>query len=213
MFEKFKHQTSRRAAAILTFAALAVAPILAGCGGSEGGDEPASTTKTAANGDVYNEADVAFAQQMIPHHAQALAMADLTRGRELSPEVEQLAAGIMEAQTPEIETMTHWLTGWEEEVPATMRDHANAEGDDMGDMNDDMPGMMSQEEMEALESAPDSEFEDMWLEMMVEHHEGAIEMARTEQEHGEFADAVAMAEDIEAGQTAEITKMKGLLGG
>lgn len=214
MFEKFKQQAPRRTAAILTAAAIAMAPVVAGCGGSDSGTEPASTTKTALNGDVYSAADVAFAQQMIPHHAQAIEMVDLVRGRSLSPEVEQLAAQIMEAQTPEIETMTDWLTAWEEEVPPTSRDHANAEGGhDMDDLNDDMPGMMSQEQIEALESAPDAEFEDMWLEMMVEHHEGAIEMARTEQEGGEFADAVAMAQDIEAGQTAEISKMNGLLGG
>jgi uncharacterized protein (DUF305 family) len=173
----------------------------------------AMESRTAPNGDVYNDADVAFAQQMIPHHAQAIEMVDLTRGRDLSPEVEQLASQILEAQTPEIETMTGWLTDWDEEVPATSRDHANAHGEGDGeDMGGEMPGMMTDEEMAELESASDAEFEDLWLTMMVEHHEGAIEMARTEQEDGEFADAVAMAEDIEAGQTAEVDRMQGLLG-
>lgn len=119
----------------------------------------------------------------------------------------------MAAQTPEIETMTGWLTDWGEKIPETSRDHANAHGGgQMPDMSDEMPGMMSPEEMEALESAPDGEFEDMWLEMMVEHHEGAIEMARTEQQDGEFAEAVTMAESIEAAQAAEVDQMKGLLG-
>ena len=161
---------------------------------------------------MYNEADVTFAQQIIPHHAQAIEMADMTRGRDISPEVEQLAAQVMEAQTPEIESMTDWLTAWDEEVPPTMRDHANAEGGhDMGDVNDDMPGMMTGEEMEALQSARDAEFEDLWLQMMIEHHEGAIEMAKTEQQLGGFGDAVAMAEGIEASQADEIAQMQDLL--
>jgi uncharacterized protein (DUF305 family) len=139
-------------------------------------------------------------------------MADMTRGRDLRPEVAQLAAGVMDAQTPEIETMTDWLTSWGEEVPETMRDHANAHEGDTEEMpGDDMPGMLSREDLEALESATGPEFEEMWLEMMVEHHRGAIEMAADEQEAGAFSPAIALAEDIEIGQTAEVEQMTELL--
>ena len=211
MLTKLKHPTRALRAAALVAAALALVPVLTGCGGSGDDAEPASATQTAPNGDVYNGADVTFAQQMIPHHAQAIEMSDMIRGRDLSPEVEQLAAQIMAAQTPEIEAMTGWLTAWGEEVPETMRDHANAHGDGGQDIGQDMPGMMSSEEMDALESAPDAEFENMWLEMMVEHHEGAIDMATAEQQDGEFAEAIALAEAIEAGQADEIAQMQDLL--
>lgn len=211
MLTKLKHHTRALRAAALIAAALALVPVLTGCGGSGSDAEPASATQTASNGDVYNGADVTFAQQMIPHHAQAIEMADMTRGRDLSPEVEQLAVEIMAAQTPEIEAMTDWLAAWGEEVPETMRDHANAHGDGGQDIGQDLPGMMSDEEMDALGSAREAEFENLWLEMMIEHHEGAIGMATAEQRDGEFADAIGMAEAIEDGQADEIAQMQDML--
>lgn len=210
MLSTLKRPTGFGATAALATLGLLAATALSGCGSDDADANPGATT-TALNGDVYNDSDVTFAQQMIPHHAQALAMADMTRGRELSPEVTQLAEAIMEAQIPEIETMTGWLTSWDEEVPETMRDHANAHGDGMADMDDDMPGMMSQDDIDALEAAPDAEFEDMWLQMMKEHHEGAIAMAKTEQEDGEFEPTVKLAADIEDAQTAEVDQIAELL--
>jgi uncharacterized protein (DUF305 family) len=195
---------------------------LAGCGddadSEPGSGHAASDTQTAANGDVFNDADVQFATDMIPHHAQAVQMVVLAQGRPLDPEVEGLANEIRDAQVPEIEAMTDWLTAWDHEVPETSLDHANA-GHDMDDMSgtgdeqqSDMPGMMSQEDMDGLADATDAEFQDLWLNMMIEHHAGAIEMAQAEQEDGEFAAAVALAETIEAGQQAEIATMEDLLG-
>ena len=70
----------------------------------------------------HNDADVEFASNMLQHHAQALSMVDLTRGRTLDPEVQQLAEQIRDAQAPEIEIFTDWLTDWDEEVPETVRD-------------------------------------------------------------------------------------------
>jgi uncharacterized protein (DUF305 family) len=156
---------------------------------------------------------------MITHHAQALSMVDLTLDRPLDPEVQALAEDIREAQAPEIETMADWLTSWGEEVPATMRDHVNG-GHDMDDMSDnmdnmdhdDMPGMMTADDIDELENAGDGEFEDMWLEMMIEHHEGAVEMAKREQEDGRFKDAVDLARQIIEAQNKEIATMKELLG-
>lgn len=207
-----------RSTVAATVLALGLATNLAGCGGDDAGDEPGAT-RTASNGDVFNEADVEFASDMIQHHAQALSMVDLTAGRPLDPEVQRLAEDIRAAQTPEIEVMADWLTAWDEEVPPTMRDHSNAGHDAHGDVSEqmegmedsDMPGMMSAAEMDELQDSADADFQELWLEMMIEHHEGAVEMARTEQSDGEFADAVALAEDIEAAQTAEIEEMAGLL--
>ena len=183
---------------------------LSACGEDEPADPP------AASQTEHNEADVEFAQSMLPHHAQALAMVDLTRGRQLDPEVQELADAIMAAQTPEIETMTDWLTSWGEEVPETTRDHMNAEGHggghgSMGDTSD-MPGMMSEEEMSELEAADDAEFQDMWLEMMIEHHQGAIEMAVAEQSDGQYQPALDLAEDIETAQAKEVSVMEQLQG-
>jgi uncharacterized protein (DUF305 family) len=186
---------------------------LAACGDDSAGE--AQARQTAVNGDVFNGADVAFATAMIPHHAQALTMVDLTHGRDLSPEVEELTEQIRAAQAPEIERMVDWLTAWDKPVPATMRDHAHAESGDTGgeDTRDgqDMPGMMSEEDMSRLESASDQKFEDRWLEMMIEHHKGAIEMAEEEQADGIYRPATKLAGSIIASQRAEIDRMHALL--
>ena len=70
--------------------------------------------------------------------------------------------------------------------------------------------MMSEEEMADLEAASDAEFQDMFLAMMIEHHEGAIEMAQAEQEDGQYQPAIDLAEQIETGQSAEIDTMEEL---
>ena len=183
------------------------------CGDSDSNDSASQPSATK-----HNKADVAFATDMIQHHAQALSMVDMTVDRTLDPEVQALAEAIREAQGPEIETMTDWLTDWDEKIPETMRDHTNA-GQDMGDMSesmegmdDSMPGMMSAADMKALEEASDAEFQDMWLEMMTEHHEGAVEMAKTEQKDGQYKPAIKLAGDIVIAQEAEIEKMKSMLG-
>jgi uncharacterized protein (DUF305 family) len=182
---------------ILTAALLAASLlILAACGN----DDNDTTTG-------HNDADVTFAQQMIPHHQQAIEMARLAETRAASQEVKDLAADIEAAQDPEIATMTGWLESWGEDVP----DDSMA-GMDHGDMStEDMPGMMSEDDMAELEAASGREFDQMFLTMMIEHHEGAIDMAQTEQSDGEYADAIELAEDIEIAQTEEIQTMQGVL--
>lgn len=200
-------------------AGLAVLLTLSACGGNDEADAPQKLSETE-----HNKADVTFATDMIQHHAQALSMVDLTMDRNLEPEVQELADSIRAAQSPEIETMSGWLQEWGEEVPSTMRDHVNGGHEGHGDgedssmsdsmeaMDDDMPGMMSAEDMDALENASDAEFSDMWLTMMIEHHEGAIEMSETEQDEGRFKPAVDLAGTIVESQTAEIDTMEKLLG-
>jgi uncharacterized protein (DUF305 family) len=191
---------------LLPVVALALLLALTSCG-----QDPAGSEEASSGSQDHNSADVEFATGMIPHHAQALSMVDLTVGRDLSPEVAKLADDIRAAQAPEIEQMTDWLEEWGEPVPETMRDHANAHGSH-GDMETpDMPGMMSAEQMTELEKASDAEFEQMFLEMMIDHHEGAVEMARTEQSEGVHEAAVELAGQIEESQTAEIERMQSLL--
>ncbi len=182
---------------------------VAGCGNDS--DEATSETQTAANGDEFNDADVAFASDMIQHHAQALQLVDMTTGRDLDPEVLQLAEDGRAAQVPEIEQMAAWLTSWDQPIPATVRDHANAHGE--GDVEmDDTPGMMSEDDMSQLEAAQGPEFEDLWLEMMIEHHAVAVDMAQTEQSEGVFQPAIDLADSIETSQEKEIDQMERLLG-
>ena len=204
------HRFTRALGATLLAASLTTS--LLACGGDEAG-----TTTTELSATEHNDADVAFARDMVQHHAQAVAMVEMTRERDLDPEVAQLAEGIRDAQVPEIETFSDWLGEWDEEVPPTMLDHANAghgSGDmseTMEDMDDAMPGMMSGADMDALQDAG-GDFQTMWLEMMIEHHEGAIEMARTEQQDGRYRPAVELAAEIEESQGAEIETMRDLLG-
>ena len=205
------NRTTRALGALTLILTLGLA--LSACGNDEGSD-----TTTQVSSTEHNDADVAFASEMMQHHAQALVMVDMTMSRDLDPEVQQLAEDIRVAQGPEIETFTDWLTNWDEEVPETMRDHGNA-GHDMGDMGDamegmdtDMPGMMSADDMTALNDASDAEFQTMWLEMMIEHHEGAVEMAQAETEDGQYKPAIDLAEDIVTSQTQQIETMNGLLG-
>lgn len=204
----------RRPARLLGTLTLGLALTLSACGNDEAvNDASAQVSETD-----HNDADVAFATDMIQHHAQALSMVDLTVDRTLDPEVQQLAEDIRAAQGPEIETMSDWLQQWDEEVPATMRDHSNAGhdmegmGDSMDGLDSDMPGMMSGDDFDELEDAPDSEFQTMWLEMMVEHHEGAVEMAQEEQDNGQYKPTVNLAGAVVETQTVEIDKMKTLLG-
>jgi len=190
----------------LAAAAAALTLTLAGCSPSE----------SSTDGKAYNDADADFASDMIQHHAQALQMVDLTLGRKLDAEVVALTEQIRAEQAPEIEKMADWLEGWDQPVPETSRDHANAHAQEHGEsveMDTDMPGMLSAEELESLKSASGPEFQTMWLEKMIEHHEGAVEMAETEVDQGSNAKAVALAEDIISTQEREISTMQDLLGG
>lgn len=185
----------RRTLATLT---LAAGLVLTGCANNDDAD----------TSEAHNDADVEFAQQMIPHHEQAVEMAQLAETRADSPEVKDLAADIEAAQDPEIQTMTGWLQSWGEDVP-----EESMSGMDADDMSaDDMSGMMSEEEMSGLEGASGAGFDRRFLTMMIEHHEQAVEMAKTEQADGEYQPAIELAEDIESAQTAEVATMRELLG-
>ncbi|MEU1389082.1 MULTISPECIES: DUF305 domain-containing protein [unclassified Nonomuraea] len=146
----------------------------------------------------FNDADVMFAQMMIPHHQQAVEMADLAPQRAKDPEIKKLAADIKAAQDPEIQTMKGWLTEWGKPVPS-------------GGMGHDMPGIMSAEDMKKLEGAKGAAFDRLFAEQMIAHHEGAIEMARTEQASGVNPQAKELAKAIESTQQAEVAQLRKLL--
>lgn len=167
-----------------------------------GGHGTATASAPASQGQ-HNAADVAFAKGMIPHHRQAVEMADLAPERAQSAEVKKLAADIKKAQDPEIRTLSGWLASWGEKVPAEGATDHSLHG---------MDGMMTAEEMAELENASGKAFDTAFMEMMIKHHEGAVEMAETEQADGAYAPAKKMAAEIIASQSAEIEQMNKLLG-
>jgi uncharacterized protein (DUF305 family) len=171
---------------------LVAAVVLAACGG--GSSKP------------FNGADVTFAQGMIPHHQQAITMAAMAAGQAESSQVKQLAARIQTAQAPEIQQMTAWLQSWQQPVTTAASEHSDM------DHASDMGGMMSEAEMTQLMDANGTDFDRMFLTMMITHHQGAVAMAQTEQEKGKFADAKTLAGIIIRAQQAEITEMQQLLG-
>jgi uncharacterized protein (DUF305 family) len=179
---------------LLAGLATAVA-VLAGCGAPADGAAPG-----------HNAADVQFAQGMIPHHRQAVEMTELVAGRTRNPAVVDLAARIGAAQGPEIDTMTGWLQEWGAEMPA-----AGMSGMDHGGDMTAMDGMMTPEQMGRLEQADGPAFDRLFLEQMIEHHAGAVDMAGVELEQGADPDALALARTIVDTQQAEIDEMAALL--
>lgn len=170
------------------------------------GNSPAVTASASAQASAaVNDADVMFAQMMIPHHRQAVEMADLAPTRANDPELKDLAAKIKAAQDPEIVTMTGWLTAWGKPTAAP-------EGHDMhGTAPTGMAGMADDEQMDKLKAAKGTEFDKMFAQMMIAHHNGAIEMAKAEQANGANPDAKALAAQIEADQAAEVQTLQKIL--
>ncbi|MFG2131271.1 DUF305 domain-containing protein [Streptomyces sp. NPDC048751] len=210
-FTRTLHRTSaRRIAAVSVVAAGAL--LLSACG--DDGDDmagmdhgsssssAAATPEAAATSGDFNDADATFAHMMIPHHQQAVEMAGLADGRASDSQIKDLAGKIEQAQDPEIKTMKGWLTSWKQ--PTAME---SMPGMDHGSMN----GMMSDEDMDELKGMNGAEFDKMFAQMMIDHHNGAIAMAKDEQKNGKNADAKKMAGDIVTGQSAEVKQLQSIL--
>ena len=190
----------------LTGGLLAGVVVLTGCSDGADGSRSdnagsASSATSATQAADFNDADVAFAQGMIPHHEGALVMAEVAVDRATDPRVVELAQRIEAGQDPEIDLMTGWLGDWGQPLE-------DASGD-MGGMDhgsDDMGGM-------DIEAMPDSgpEFDRMWLEAMIEHHRGAVQMAQTESRDGLNTETLELAQVITETQNAEIAEMQQLL--
>ena len=211
---------------------LTAALVLTACGGGDpaGSAAPANpapaSTSAAAPGSAaisaeHNQADIAFAQGMIPHHQQAVKMSKLATDRAGSDDVRRLATEIEQAQGPEIAQMQAFLTAWGAPAPGAMpgMDHESmGDGSDQNGMGQGgmgqggMAGMMTPEQMGRLEQADGADFDRMFLEMMIAHHEGAVQMAQTELADGTNPEAKALAQQIVDAQQTEITAMRELLG-
>jgi uncharacterized protein (DUF305 family) len=176
---------------------------LSACGSgddSHGTMSGAGTTSssTAEGATTSATGDVEFAQMMIPHHEQAVEMADLALANDTaSPEVKALAGQIKAAQDPEIQSMQGWLAQWGASEGSGEMDHG---------------GMMSDDQMSSLMGISGPEFDQMWLTMMIEHHEGAIEMAQDVLDTTSNPEVEQLATAVVEGQEKEIATMKGMLG-
>ena len=170
------------------FSALLAVTLLSGCG-------QLSTSETAD----FNDADVMFAQMMIPHHEQAIEMSEiaLDPASGASAAIQDLAVRIRDAQDPEIELMKGFLATWGAPVdPEDGMDHSSM-----------MDGMLTVEELDELAGLQGSEFDVRWAQAMIAHHKGAVAMAEDVLADGKNAETRKLAEEIIANQQAEIDEL------
>lgn len=196
--------TSKRSL-VLSGAGLAVVLAVTACGSGTDGSTSmggmnghGSSSAASPAGSANRAGDVMFAQMMVPHHQQAIEMADLAVAKaSASADVRRLAEQIKAAQDPEIATMNGWLRKWGAPTTAAM-DHGTS-------------GMMSEQDMASLEAAEGAEFDRTWLEMMVDHHEGAVTMAQDVLSSTQDAEVQSLARAIVDAQKKEIAMMRGML--
>ncbi|MGJ7416930.1 DUF305 domain-containing protein [Streptomyces cinereoruber] len=218
----FAHRATR--ASVLVGAAAATGLLLTACGADDTAPSasvspsataaaPGSAASQAPAPGPFNDADVMFAQMMIPHHEQALEMARLADGRAEDPGVKRLVAAIERAQDPEIRTMRAWLKGWGRPESAghggghgSGSDHGDGRGSGSG-----MAGMMSEQDMKGLAAAEGKEFDRAFAELMIAHHEGAVTMAEEERSKGLNPTAKKLADDVVRTQSTEIAELRKVL--
>jgi uncharacterized protein (DUF305 family) len=188
---------------------------------------PDQAVEVADNG--YTADDVLFMQNMIPHHAQAVEMANLVESRTNRAEIVEIAGRIKASQADEIDFMEEWLEQRGEPLMAGMKsdedmDHSAHDahaghgndahaGHDMG-AHHQMEGMATPEQMEQLASAEGIEFDRLFLELMITHHEGAITMVDTlTDQPGSAYDPVLydFTNDVVNDQSSEIEQMSAIL--
>ena len=188
--------------------------LLAGCSGQSEQPEPSAQDHSghgtshagsgaspgpSAEAATHNDADIAFAQHMIPHHSQAVEMVDILLPKaDVDARVVTLAEQIRAAQAPEIEQMQGWLQEWGN-PPMPAMDHGS------------MDGMVAPADIETLRGAPGPEATKLFLEQMIGHHEGAITMAQAEIDGGQYQPAIEMARAIIDSQQKEIDEMNAIL--
>ncbi|GII57905.1 hypothetical protein Pth03_62940 [Planotetraspora thailandica] len=190
----------------------AVALTLAACSatagaGSAGPANPAAVpyaagqAGNAAAGQAGNDADVRFSQEMIPHHWQAIQIAALASDRGSDPYVRKLAREITENEAADIRVMSGWLRSWGKPVPSG----------DLGSGHD-MPGMISQTQILALEGRSGADFDRLWLTVLAKHLDSGIAMAEKVLGAGTHPGTRDLAKKIVTTQRAEIAQITDRLG-
>jgi uncharacterized protein (DUF305 family) len=198
-FRLITRLTSRRSIT-LTLATIATAGVLAACGSSEeavpptpmpmmSSASPSASTNTLA-------ADIMFAQMMIPHHSQAVEMADMALSQASSNDIKDLADQIKGEQAPEIAVMRGWLANWGSTEDPNSATHSMSYG------------MMSADDMSALSATTGPDFDRLWLQMMAAHHKGAIKMAQEVLATTTNPEVKTLAQAIIDAQTKEIASIE-----
>lgn len=180
-------------------------------GAAAASSQPETEMPEAEDAGPHNDADVSFNRMMMAHHQQAVAMSGLIEGRTDNADIIELGKKIAKAQSREIEQMSARLAAWGEDptAPSVHEPHDGHQGH--GDSPQDMEGMLSDEAMQKLAEAEGPEFDRLFLEGMIEHHQGAIVMAEDVIRDGENEQTRKLAEGIVDAQETEIDDMKKLL--
>jgi uncharacterized protein (DUF305 family) len=202
----YMRRTFRFQRFVLSVAAVGTAVALAACGSQDAGgtgqsgdmaNMPGMSQPAADANASFNDADVAFAQMMIPDHQMTEKMAKVAKKKASSKDLKDLAGQMVEGQSETVDMLQGWLKEWGK--PATA---------DMAGMQ--MPGAMTDKDMDMLESMNGMEFDMMFAEMMIKHHEGSMQMARDEQAKGASPEAKAMAADMLKEQQAQVKALQGI---
>ena len=188
------------AALLATFV---TATVVSSCATASKEDHSVHASSTSAEQVAAHDADdIQFAQLMIPHHQQAVELAAMVPDRSTNPDVIALAAKVASEQQPEISTMKALLLQW----------NVNLESHESGHAGMAMQGMVDDATMVKLDSLKGGDFDTLWLQAMISHHQGAIEMAKTEIADGTNADLISLAKNIVTAQQAEVDQMRRILG-
>jgi len=201
---------------------LLAALLFVGCASSQETSRPETTGEETAGAEMsdlervywdrveasrqnYVQADVDFMTGMIAHHRQALVMSAWAEPNGASPQIQTLTARIINAQKDEIATMEKWLRDRGEDIPS---EHAGMHGDH------DMPGMLSQAQLDELRTARGPDFDRLFLQYMIQHHQGAVTMVSrlfATDGAGQDDQSFRLATDINVDQITEIERMQRML--
>jgi uncharacterized protein (DUF305 family) len=184
------------AARVIGIVVMAVA--LSACG-RPGSPESAPSAPAEPVSSIHNSQDVMFAQQMIPHHQQAVDMSKMVPSHSANPTLQTVAIHIQTDQRAEISLLTDFLTRWGEPVAG----HAP--------MPMAMDGMVDPATMNRLQTLTGTDFDTLWITSMISHHQGAVTMAEAELAHGQSPDALKAARLMITAQKREISYLTDLI--
>lgn len=166
------------------------------------------TSAVATPSSSHNDADVTFLQDMIVHHAQAVVMGDIVKGRLTDSKVRGIADRIRDEQKPEMRGMATTLRSWGEKVPVEATNPTL--GSRSGHSHHSMPGMATQAELDELSRAKGAEVDRLYLDLMIDHHEGALKMCTTLGDKGADERTGELGDEIHVTQSKQITQMKAM---
>ncbi|WP_435198272.1 DUF305 domain-containing protein [Janibacter sp. GS2] len=177
--------------------------IVSGCSTGSDTSTPESSSSSQSSAQ-FNDADVEYARGMLMHHEQAIEMSDIVLDKPgIDPQVTTLARQIKKAQGPEITQMESWLTDWDQDDSGD-----EGHGESMSEDGGGHDGMLSPQALEELKAADGDDAEELFLDQMIEHHEGAVAMAQQHRTEGQDSQALQLSTDVIRDQKAEITTMR-----